>query len=190
MSSRRWVIGALVLLLGIAGLSQIRKGDAETSKRTESDAEAAAEKAVSVLPPGTEDAWLAYVDRRIAATLHRSGSVIQLTGGVNDIMGTTAYVSVNSPYGISCNVGDGDLTFGYGHASVTCPDGGEPEIDNDFTVAVYGDVTNADPSAERSPPLGVHKLSIAARNLDKSLCKRIAERLQEIMAPQQCGGQK
>lgn len=190
MESRKWIIAALVVLLGIAGLSYVRNGAAESKDRVQSDAEIAAAKAVSVLPAGTEEAWLAYVDRRIAATLHRSGSVVQLTGGVNDIMGKTAYVSVNSPYEVSCFAGQGSLTFGYGHASVFCPNGDEPEIDNDFTVAVYGYVTNADPSAEKSPPLEVSKLSAAARNLDKTLCKRIAERVQEIMTPQQCGGQK
>jgi hypothetical protein len=191
MNSRGWVIGALVVLLGIAALSQIRKGDTETSKRTESDAEVAAEKAVSVLPPGTEAAWLAYVDRRIASTLHRTGNMIQITDGLNAMLGMTQYVSANSPYEVSCDMLEGSLAFGYA-SSVTCGDSGEPESDSDYKVDIYGSVTNADPSAEKAPPLGVSEHSIAAAHLNKVLCQRIAERVQEIMAtqPSACGGQK
>jgi hypothetical protein len=191
MNSSKWIIGALVVLVGIAGLSHIREDVAESSKRTLSDVELAAEKAVSVLPPGTEDAWLAYVDHRIAATLHRTGNVIQITDGLNEMLGITQYVSANSPYEISCDGHGGTLTFGH-VSSVSCGESGVPESDSEYSVDIYGSVTNADPSAEKAPPLGVSEQSVAAVHLNKVLCQRIAEQAQKLVAAEsmQCGAQK
>ena len=183
--NRKGIIWALVLFIAVATIAHYANGKKDKQAAIDSKQKIdAARDAVSVLPQGTEDAWDAYVDRRLAATLHRSGSTIQLLGGVNEMMGKTVLLSVNSPYQILCEFGGGSIKFGYAQQAMTCPNGEEAEIDDDNSVYIYGAFADSDPSAEKPPPLGVYGQSIAAKELQKRLCQRIADKVQAIMAPQ------
>jgi len=77
----RWVVAAIVAL-GIATIvvANSHDPDQQQAKRETADREWQAAKAVSVLPSGTEDAWIAYVDRKIAAAITRKGNAIHVVG--------------------------------------------------------------------------------------------------------------
>ena len=181
-------IAAAIAVLGVlAGgaywvtASKMTPADSDTP--TDSETEVA--KAVSVLPPGTEEAWLAYVDRRIAATLTRRGRTVEVSSLVPQIQ--QEFVSINTPYKIDCitvtdiedqprhapPTGGGrmlpifaDVTFGYGDDSTTA-----------FILGAVG------PGVEDAPQLVVHPKSIAATKLYGTLCRRISDGVQAIMAP-------
>ncbi len=123
------------------------------------------DKAVSVLPPGTQEAWIGYVDRRVAAAIQQEAGAILVTG----LSDESKYVSRNTPYQVSCSpIIGGSIEFGYG--------------DNSITVPIYG-VLLDDGKAERPPPLDVANSSFAAANLSRTLCERIAVSLNKILLP-------
>lgn len=127
-----------------------------------------AEKAVSILPEGVEAAWLSYVDRRVAATVQRTGPLVKVHGDLDHVTNKTTIISVNTPYRVECDaLTGGTVTFG--------------RLDDSVTVTIFG-LMVADPSAERAPSLGVNRLSIAATNLTKTLCSRLANAVAAAMA--------
>jgi hypothetical protein len=157
-------------VLGIcAGVAYCVVADQQKNEQTRREFEAA--KAVSVLPPGTEQAWLAYADRRIAATMRRQGSAVQVVGLLDRLQNRTTIISISTPYQISCGSRLGtDVKFGSGDDSITIP--------------IVGDLVRlTDRSAEYAPQLGVHPRSIAATKLYETLCREISDRVQAIMAP-------
>jgi len=123
------------------------------------------DKAVSILPLGTQEAWIEYVDRRVAAAIQlRSGTI-----SVADLSDESKYVSRNTPYQVSCSpVMGGSIEFGYG--------------DNSITVPIYGVLLDRS-KAESPPPLDVTNSSLAAANLSRALCERIAISLNKILLP-------
>ena len=122
------------------------------------------EKAVNVLPPGTQDAWIPYVERRVAAAIQIKGGAIS----VASVLDETTFVSQNTPFKVSCSPSTGgSVEFGYGENSVTVP--------------IYGWLVDRD--AESPPPLGVNRSSVAATNLSRILCERIAASINKIVQP-------
>jgi hypothetical protein len=123
------------------------------------------DKAVNVLPPGTQEAWLEYVDRRMAVAIQSKAGALFVTG----LSDEPKYLSRNTPYQVSCypNMG-GSIEFGYG--------------ENSTTVPIYGLMLD-DKKTEKAPLLGVADSSIAAANLTKILCERIAASLTRLLLP-------
>jgi hypothetical protein len=81
--TKRSVATAIALLSVLAGVGYCAEESQRTAReKAQSDREAKAARSlaasVSVLPPGTEEAWLEYVDRRIAATMKREGSTVEI----------------------------------------------------------------------------------------------------------------
>jgi hypothetical protein len=127
-------------------------------------AQLTAANAVSVLPSGTQEAWIAYVDRRFAEAIQFKAGAIS----VDDESHEAKYVSLNTPYQVSCSPAlGGSVEFGYGDGAVTVP--------------IYGWLN--DRKAEPPPSLGVIKSSLAAANLSRTLCERISLLLRKIVVP-------
>lgn len=128
-----------------------------------------ADKAVSVLSPGTQEAWIAYVDRRVAAAVQPRAGAVALIDMFSEVLQRETLVSRNTPYQVRCDLIMGvSVEFGYGNNSVNVP--------------IYG-VRLFNLKAEKAPPLGVIKSSIAAVNLSRTLCERISVSLSRIMLP-------
>ena len=118
-----------------------------------------ADRAVDVLPRGTLEAWMAYVDRRITATIQPQVGSISVT----DVANETTFVSRNTPYRIKCTPMEGSVEFGYG--------------DNSITVELF------EGEDESPPALGVIKSSVAAANLSRTLCQHISQSLNKLVSP-------
>lgn len=118
------------------------------------------DKAVSELLPGTQDAWIAYVERRVAAAVQSRSGAISVTQ-----YDETIFVSRNTPFKVRCSPSSGSIEFGYGENAVTVP--------------VYGWFDDRD----AEPPLGVISSSVAAANLSKTLCERISASVSKIVQP-------
>lgn len=126
-------------------------------------------RAVSVLPPGVDTAWTAYVDRRVASAVQRRGNNVQVAALGDHILGRTNFVSRDTPYSVSCGSVIGAIVwFGAGNDQIMVP--------------IYGP-SLVEPGADEVPALGVDSRSIAATRLSEALCERISVRMQEIMAP-------
>jgi hypothetical protein len=126
--------------------------------------------AVSELPAGTEDSWLAYIDRRIAASIYSDGQLVHVAGMEDFLTKATTLVSRNTPYQITC-----DPILG-----TTVHFGAESAYGISTDVPILGPML-IDPSVEKPPPLRVDKASIASKRLDEILCARVASRLSAIM---------
>lgn len=123
--------------------------------------------AVDVLPPGTEEAWLAYVDRRIAATIRRENDSIQVVGWLDQVLNQTTILSLNMPYKVSCSsLWGGTIAFGNGE---------DPTVVPIFGIQVHDD------NAEAPPALGVNRRSIASEALHEKLCQRMSVRIQQLL---------
>ena len=70
----------------------------QVNETNKADARIKAEEAFTVLPPGTEDAWKAYVNRRMEVLFHRKGNSVEVTDFLQEITGGNKYVSVNKRY--------------------------------------------------------------------------------------------
>ena len=151
------VLGAVVIMQYAGGVKLDRANKKRVTK---------AAMAVRILPPGTKEVWLQYVDRRFSALLHREGAVIHITSIFGDVLGGHRFVSANTPYIISCDpLLGGSIRFGYG--------------ENAIEVYLYGLLAWG---THHHPPLGVHRQSIAAKRLYEDLCARITERVKKMMA--------
>lgn len=126
------------------------------------------EKAVSVLPPGVEEAWFAYVDRRLAKAIQRRSGSVLVAGMIDGAMNQTTFVSSNTPYKVTCSPLLGaSVEFGHGEGVTSVP--------------IYG-ILVWNHSAEGKPPeLGVHESSVAAIALSKRLCDRISQSVSRIL---------
>ena len=123
----------------------------------------ATEMAVSVLPPGVETAWNAYLDRQFARAFQPQGDVVRVRSSVTDLTSTTILISRNSPYQVVCDPGSGwTIEFGQG--------------DSATSVTMYG-LAKTGPR----PPLGVAKYSIAAKRLSEATCARMAAHMHDVM---------
>ena len=123
----------------------------------------ATEMAVSILPPGVETAWNAYLDRQFARAIQPQGNVVRVRDSVTDLSSATILISRNSPYQVNCNPFSGwTIEFGQG--------------DNATSVTEYGLGTTGP-----RPPLGVAKNSIAAKRLSEAMCARMAAHMHDVM---------
>lgn len=160
-------------------------------------------KAINVLPPGTKEAWDAYVDRRISSMLQRSGSTIQLVDFESKILNKTTFVSVTSPYIITCDMVAGSIKFPQtatkygddietvtlyiyllGQDSRLLRDHSALNTSHMESVSEKSIYINPDVSEEQPPPLGVDVESVAAEELRQHLCQRITDKVQSIFAQQ------
>src|ERR1700682_3541813 len=133
----------LIVLICIVGGGVVYYAYSTQQRSLAEKAQLDNEKAVNVLPPGTQDAWIPYVERRVAAAIQIKGGAISVTS----VLDETTFVSQNTPFKVTCSPGTGGLVeFGYGENSVTVP--------------IYGLLV--DREAERAPPLGVIQRSVAA----------------------------
>jgi len=128
-------------------------------------AESKAALAVQVLPPGVEDKWNAYVDRRVTAAITRSGDMLVVQHSFGAFRIRTGIVSINDPYAVECNAFIGiNVTFGSGHSAMSVP--------------VFGLFSNR--KAEPEPELGVDGMSVAAKELKSRLCTRVAAHMRKV----------
>jgi len=185
------------LLLLIAGTAiffyYIHNRQAEQDASVQAQ-ELEAAKAVTVLPPGTEEAWDAYVDRRVASLLQRRGNSVRLNDLMSKMMSTITIVSVTSPYEITCGITGSSIDF----PQTATKFGDEVAI---LTLDIYIISQNSEPaqqkseskklayinldsSGEQPPPLGVDIKSTAAEELREHLCQRITDDVQTIFTLQ------
>jgi len=162
MSKPVWV-GAFVVAGLVASLYGLHSC---TVAREKERRDTAARAAVSELPPGVESAWLAYVDRRVAATIRRRRNTLEVTEFASAAIDRTTIISDNMPYRVDCDsIIGAEVRFGHGSEYATVP--------------IYGRMV-MDRSAEEPPPLGVSPASIAAKTLARTLCTRISQRVQQL----------
>ena len=159
---RKWFAG--IALAGIAVLGTYYAVGYERSRGRQ--ALAAINNAA--LPAGTEQAWHAYIDRRLAATLHRKGSALNVRADIDGFLGNSTDVPLATPFAVDC-------TRGFG-AIVRFENGGDA-----LTASIFGP-TVVEPPAEHPPALGVSPGSIAASDLKTALCTRIAAGVRDMMA--------
>lgn len=152
-----WLILAVSIAAAVAcSNSKHEDGGGDAQKR-------ASEMAVSVLPPGVETTWKAYVDGRFSRAIRPQGDVVRVRDDATDAMHTTVLISRNSPYEISCDpITGGTIQFGQG--------------DSATSVTVYGLG-----SSEARPPIGVPTNSIAAKQLSEAMCLQMAARMHDVM---------
>lgn len=135
----------------------------EKEKQALADARMRAERAVEVLPAGTEEAWLTYIEKVVEATIKPEEGQIRVIAMGDKVMKGTTLVSRNTPYQVQCSPFLGiSVIFGHGENSVTAPLSGVLALD-------------------RSPPLGVSKASKAAEKLSSTLCARVGVLMREIL---------
>ena len=133
------------------------------------------DRQVSIIPSGTEEAWQAFIDRRVAAVLRREGRLVKLDDDTHrNIMEQAIYVSLNVPYQISCTLKTATVQFGAtGDNSQGMDDGVEF-----FNVYLDGDRTIRGHTAEKAPSIGIPPNSIAAATLRDHVCLHLANKVQ------------
>lgn len=153
-------------------------------------------QSVSVLPPGTEEAWTAFVDHHLSGAIQRQGDKVRVAMMGEKILdyGKTAKtiglvfgsseveISPSTPYDVSCDPGLGaSVDFGRETRSVMTDT-------HSITVPIYGLYPYIalmpiprNLKEEAEPSLGVDIGSIAAQHLSDVLCARIRSYLKSIM---------
>ena len=113
-----------------------------------------------MLPEGVKEAWISYVERRVASAVQfKAGAVVLHDDDLFEI----TFVSRNTPFKVTCDpVTGGRVEFAYGGGSVG--------------VQIFG-------FAEDQPPLSVSKMSVAAADLSRVLCERISHSVSQILQP-------
>ena len=113
--------------------------------------------AVSVLPPGVEQEWMQFVNRRLDDRIR----VVEENLLVQKLRteGSNNYISRNMPYSVDCRalLGSIKVTFGSG----------------DYKTSV--EVARLKDNESGSPALPVHPASIAGKQLRQVLCAQVAE---------------
>ena len=160
MTTKTWlIVAAIVVVLG-GGMYACNERENAARQKLRAD------MAVSVLPPGVEEAWIRYVDRRLHAAVRPSGSALAVVGLLDLARDSTTLVSLNTPYKVSCDpMAGGSIEFGYGDSGILVP--------------VYGAMAFR---AEPAPELGVIKSSVAAKALSRTLCERISMSLRRMIS--------
>lgn len=178
---RRRVVATLLAVLGLSllvGYCVIQSNE-EKAVDQASQAKEAADHAISVLPPGVEDAWNAWIDNQVATKIVREGNVLRLHEFLE--MGPI-YVSTNTPYKVDCSLGI-NVVFGSSNSENT---GDAISIDSPpaspqmSKLLKPGEIPGL--SADKNaPPLGVPPNSIAAEQLKDRLCRRVAAAVAKVM---------
>ena len=160
--SKRGVIIGLCVVAGVAaaGAAWI---DHEEKQKLAAWQQRKAEDAISILPPGVEDAWIRYVDERLSMRLEARQNAIRVRYPGES---KTVLVSLNMPYSVECSPDlGGSVTFGSG--------------ENATAVLIYGFLD----FESKEPEMGVRRTSIAAQQLHERLCDRIQSRVATLMKP-------
>jgi hypothetical protein len=158
--------------------------------KSEAEKAQAMARAVKALPAGTEQAWIAYVDHRLAGAIERRGGSVRIAVANQEVLSRDPAVglifgsdehrlSLNTPYHIICDtVTGGVVEFGV-----------RDDVDGPIEVSIWGmgPYSALAPIApvlltEKAPSLSVDKQSVAAARLSEKLCDRVSARLHEIMA--------
>lgn len=156
---RATAILIICALLGAIAYFAYRERQHANAKEAQSEAE----RVVRLLPEGAQDAWLAYVDRRVAAAIENKAGAVSLRAPDSE----ATFVSRNTPFKVTCDpILGGRVDFGYG--------------DNAVSLWIYG---GYDSTAEKEPSLGVSKYSVAAASLSLALCERITQSIVRTLQP-------
>jgi hypothetical protein len=114
----------------------------------------------------TQAEWRAYVDRRLAATMHRGNAGLTVRADIDGFIGNTTDIPFGTAFDVSCP----RLFGGVVHFGV---DGGR------VTSSIFG-ATVVEP-AEPPPSIGVSLMSSAALKLQKNLCRQISDAVQTAL---------
>jgi hypothetical protein len=126
-----------------------------------------AERAISILPQGVEDAWNTWVDADIATKIDAQGKVLQ----VHTLPGTgPVYISKNMPFTVNCAF---SIRIDFG--SVNSDDRGTEIWISSPQMSVTG------MPLREAPALGVRIDSIAAEALQERLCARVTSTISRLM---------
>jgi len=132
-------------------------------------------EAVTTLPDGVEQNWLAYVDQQMGKLIQRRGAQLYLKEPDSDVAGGAGtFVSITMPYSIDCS-DQGTIKFGTGEDPV------EVRVFGMWGDPDRNDPKNSDDDAE--PRLGVSFVSKASDTLRQTLCTRIADDMQVLTKP-------
>ena len=163
-------LAAMVLFTGsvLCGFQYIGKQRSEAARIETEKA-----KQVSIIPPATEEAWQAFIDRRVALVLRREGRLVKLDDETHrNVLKTSSYVSVNAPYQITCTLHTASIQFGTGGDD----SGGVNEGAEIYNTYLQGSSALYD--ADRAPPISVPQESIAAASLRDHVCQHLANMVQ------------
>lgn len=188
-----WLLWAALAVVAIAAWLNHVWPDLTAKRPAPPQAKADAQLVSPVIASAAqEDAWLAYVDRRIATALRREGAVIFVAVDLGQFTNRTTAVSRNTPYTVSCDTMNG--------GSIQFASNQGPAPIDELRVTVFGMMASVDPAAEKPPEVGVYPgISVlpetanqtardsAAKHispaLNQTLCRRIVEKMQVLMAP-------
>lgn len=165
-----WIFTILVLVGAILFVRNAdRKRDEADKRRAEVAAENALIKAAALsvtdLPPGVQARWERYADEGFEGT-------ISVENGQRRIgEASTAYISMNTPYRISCDGLSVTVVFGEGEDApqarvIEGPGGG------------LNSLIAAPRLKAEGLELGVDPESIAAKKLGEMLCARVSKKMQ------------
>lgn len=158
---------SLLVLVGIVGGTAVAWFGMDRA-RVERELQDALARAVDVLPPGTEDAWISYADQQFARAIQRHGDTLKVVDSLSKILHRTTFISLNYPYSISCHPVLGIKVEFHGSREHT------------IDVPIYRTMASK-LNEEARPPLSVDKRSVAAVKLSALLCERVSDRMQEVM---------
>jgi hypothetical protein len=101
------VIALLCILgFGVATFSVYSNSHEAQARREERERR---DQAVDVLPPGVQEQWIEYVDKRVCAMINPVPGSIEIAD--QSKMGTTTLLSRNTPYKLTCTPGGGWVEF-------------------------------------------------------------------------------
>ncbi len=135
----------------------------EIEYRAGVEAKLRADQAVEALPPGTEAAWVAYIEQRVAASIQAEQGSIRVVGRGYQVLKSTKLLARNTPYQVKCSPLGISVEFGHGENAITVPISGVLVIDG------------------KEPALGVIASSKAAERLSRVLCERVGLLVREIL---------
>jgi len=156
----RKLVVILVLVTSSIGLIGYLRAAHLADEKAELDTLTIAE-AVEELPPGVEAAWAALIDSRLRDRIKKSGSALEIEQPRSV---WSRSVSLTMPFDVECRgVANIAINFGFG----------------DDSIIVL--ITNRD-DLTSGPELGVNPYSVAAKRLNKTLCRQTADYVGELQA--------
>jgi len=182
MKEKNKQLTALVLMLSFIGLvlygfNYLGNQQTEAARIKSEQA-----KQVSVIPPGTEEAWQAFIDRRVAAVLRREGRLVKLDDDSHrKLMEKASYVSNNAPYQITCDLTTASVQFG---TDSDTNQGVNDSVEFYFNVKPEGTTAAPGYIVDQPPPVGVPQESIAAATLRDHVCQYLANKVQALFSAQ------
>src|SRR5258707_2487 len=97
-ASSKWLAATTsILLISVLATGLYYYAHSADEKALADQAKLNADRAVNVLPPGIEDAWIAYVERRVAVAIQPKAGAISVTSSPDE----TTLVSRNTPFKVT-----------------------------------------------------------------------------------------